>query len=569
MSGGEGEEPFPLDINPMYEGERVRKEQMFVELGGPKKPGFELVICEEEPENVSDGRVTLIGPDLSEMQEGESYAYAMIYKVYGKEVEKDLEAVLERRNHEFQSYIQGYMHLNQRADIWVRISKDAIRKGLKSLKQIAKATVMLYKSELPFIEKMEAIYITDEDEVLRRIKEAEAVYKARDEKARGLHDEDVDEFYQCTLCQSFAPTNVCVITPDRVALCGAMTWFDARASARIDPEGPNAPIPKGECIDPIGGEYTGVNEAAVRLSGGAYNSIKLHSFFEKPHTSCGCFEVAGFYIPEVDGIGWIHRGSKVTETPIGLPFSTIAASVGGGRQVEGFLGIGIQYFYSEKFIQADGGWRRVVWMPSDLKEKIIDAIPEEMRDKIATEKEARNIEELKEFLRKVNHPVVKGVIRPVDGVKITEGWGEVAEEAAVEAAAEEVAAKEAAEEAVKEAVAAEKRAEEAAVSSATAEGAAERAEAVGGEARAAGALAKPAVPVTAAVPASVSAGTLMIPITVDISALLPVLEALVRRAVESEGSVGGGGLKITFKDAEIRVGKVILKKSGREKKESG
>ena len=561
MSGGEGEEPFPLDINPMYEGERVRKEQMFVELGGPKKPGFELVICEEEPENVSDGRVTLIGPDLSEMQEGESYAYAMIYKVYGKEVEKDLEAVLERRNHEFQSYIQGYMHLNQRADIWVRISKDAIRKGLKSLKQIAKATVMLYKSELPFIEKMEAIYITDEDEVLRRIKEAEAVYKARDEKARGLHDEDVDEFYQCTLCQSFAPTNVCVITPDRVALCGAMTWFDARASARIDPEGPNAPIPKGECIDPIGGEYTGVNEAAVRLSGGAYNSIKLHSFFEKPHTSCGCFEVAGFYIPEVDGIGWIHRGSKVTETPIGLPFSTIAASVGGGRQVEGFLGIGIQYFYSEKFIQADGGWRRVVWMPSDLKEKIIDAIPEEMRDKIATEKEARNIEELKEFLRKVNHPVVKGVIRPVDGVKITEGWGEVAEEAAVEAAAEE---------AVKEAVAAEKRAEEAAVSSATAEGAAERAEAVGGEARAAEALAKPAVPTTAAVPASVSAGTLMIPITVDISALLPVLEALVRRAAESEGSaVGGGGLKITFKDAEIRVGKVILKKSGREKKESG
>ncbi|MCD6387653.1 MAG: CO dehydrogenase/CO-methylating acetyl-CoA synthase complex subunit beta, partial [Methanophagales archaeon] len=416
--------------------------------------------------------------------------------------------------------------------------------------------------------KMEAIYITDEDEVLRRIKEAEAVYKARDEKARGLHDEDVDEFYQCTLCQSFAPTNVCIITPDRVALCGAMTWFDARASARIDPEGPNAPVPKGECIDPIGGEYTGVNEAAKRLSGGAYDSIKLHSFLEKPHTSCGCFEVAGFYIPEVDGIGWIHRGSKVTETPIGLPFSTIAASVGGGRQVEGFLGIGIQYFYSEKFIQADGGWRRVVWMPSDLKEKIIDAIPEEMRDKIATEKEARNIEELKEFLRKVNHPVVKGVIRPVDGVKITEGWGEEAEEAAVEAVAEEVAAEEAAEEAVKGAVATEKRAEEAAVSSATAERAAERAEAVGGEARAAEALAKPAVPVTA-VPASVSAGTLMIPITVDISALLPVLEALVRRAVESEGSVGGGGLKITFKDAEIRVGKVILKKSGREKKESG
>jgi len=254
-----------------------------------------------------------------------------------------------------------------------------------------------------------------------------------------LHDEDVDEFYQCTLCQSFAPTNVCVVSPDRIALCGAMSWFDSRAAARVDPEGPNAPIPKGECIDPIGGEYTGVNEAAVRLSGGEYDSIKLHSFLEKPHTSCGCFEVAGFYIPEVDGIGWIHRGSKVSETPIGLPFSTIAGSVGGGKQVRGFLGIGVQYFYSSKFIQYDGGWRRVVWMASDLKDRVSDAIPDEMKDKIATEKEAADLGSLREFLQQVDHPVVKGVIREVDGAKITNGWVEEEEEAAI-AAPEEVAA---------------------------------------------------------------------------------------------------------------------------------
>ncbi len=417
-------EGFPFDINPMYEGERVRKSGMYVEFGGLTRPGFELVLFEPDPEKVRDNEVTLIGPDLEELEEGGTYAFGMIYKVYGEKIEKDLEAVIERRNHEYQSYIQGYMHLNQRAEIWVRISKDAIKKGLKSLKQIAKATIMLFKSELPFIEKMEAIYITDEAEVEKQLEEAMKIYEARDLKTRGLHDEDVDEFYQCTLCQSFAPTNVCVVTPDRVALCGAMSWFDSRAAARVDPEGPNAPIPKGECIDPIGGEYTGVNEAAVKLSGGEYDSIKLHSFLEKPHTSCGCFEVAGFLIPEVDGIGWIHRGSRVSETPIGLPFSTIAGSVGGGKQVKGFLGIGIQYFYSSKFIQYDGGWRRVVWMASDLKERVKDAIPEEMKDRIATEKEATDIESLREFLLRVDHPVVKGVIREVDGVKITDGWGE-------------------------------------------------------------------------------------------------------------------------------------------------
>ncbi len=440
MGEPEAEEEFPFDINPMYEGERIRKAGMYVELGGQTKPGFELVLFEPDPEMVNDGAVTLIGPDLDEMEEGGAYAYAMIYKVYGEQIEKDLEAVIERRNHEYQGYIQGYMHLNQRSEIWVRISKEAVKKGLKSLKQIARATIMLFKAELPFIEKMEATYITDEAEVVSRLEDANRIYEARDLKVRGLHDEDVDEFYQCTLCQSFAPTNVCVVSPDRTALCGAMNWFDSRAAARVDPEGPNAPILKGECIDAIGGEYTGVDEAAVRLSGGEYDAIKLHSFFARPHTSCGCFEVAGFYIPEVDGIGWVHRGSKVSDTPIGLPFSTIASSVGGGKQVEGFLGIGIQYFYSPKFIQYDGGWRRVVWMPSDLKERVRDAIPEAMWDKIATEQDVKNIDELREFLKKVEHPVVEGVVREVDGTKITGGWTVEAAEVALPADGEEAVA---------------------------------------------------------------------------------------------------------------------------------
>ena len=180
MGGGDAAgESFPFELNPMYEGERVRKTGMYVELGGLSKPGFELVLFEPDPEKVRDNEVTLIGPDIGEMEEGGAYAYGMIYKVYGEKIEKDLEAVIERRNHEFQSYIQGYMHLNQRAEIWVRISKDAVKRGLKSLKQIARATIMLFKSELPFIEKMEATYITDEAEVEKQLEEAKKIYEAR------------------------------------------------------------------------------------------------------------------------------------------------------------------------------------------------------------------------------------------------------------------------------------------------------------------------------------------------------------------------------------------------------
>ncbi len=396
---------FPFEISPMFEGERVRKDDMYVELAGPKSKGFELVNAVEIDE-IEDGKFALIGPDISEMEEGERYPLAMIYRIAGELVEPDLEAIVERRNHDFQNYIQGVMHLNQRYDVWLRINKDSISKGLNSFEHIAKATMMLFRNELPFIEKIEATYITDMEKVEEELAKAMERYAARDERTRNLHDEDVDTFYGCSLCQSFAPTSVCVITPDRIALCGAINWFDGRAAAKVDPEGPQFPIEKGELLDEIGGEYSGVNEVAQKLSGGEYNRIKIHSFFEFPHTSCGCFEVVGFYMPEVDGIGWVDR-DYTGMAPNGLAFSTMAGQTGGGKQVIGFLGIGINYFRSPKFIQADGGWNRVVWMPKFLKDKVLADIPAEIVDKVATEEDAQDLDTLKEFLKEKDHPVVK------------------------------------------------------------------------------------------------------------------------------------------------------------------
>jgi acetyl-CoA decarbonylase/synthase complex subunit beta len=398
-------EEFPFEISPMFEGERIRKEGMFVELAGPKAVGFELVRA-ADMNDVEDGKFTLIGPDISEMEEGSRYPFAMIYKIAGELVETDLESIVERRNHEFQNYIQGIMHLNQRDDVWVRIGNDAIAKGLTSFEQVAKAIMMLFKNELPFIEKVEATYITDEAEINKEIENVRAIYVGRDERTRDLHDEDVDTFYGCSLCASFAPTSVCVISPDRIALCGAINWFDGRAAAKVDPEGPQFAIPKGDVIDAESGEYTGVNEIAEKLSSGEYNRIKLHSFLEYPHTSCGCFEVVGYYIPEVDGIGWVDRDFAGT-APNGLQFSTMAGQTGGGKQVIGFLGIGVNYFRSPKFIQADGGWDRVVWMPKMLKDKISDSIPDYIRDMVATEEDVTDIESLRNFLKEKNHPILE------------------------------------------------------------------------------------------------------------------------------------------------------------------
>ena len=394
---------FPFEISPMFEGERVRKEGMFVELGGPKSLGLELVRAKPMDE-IEEDKVTIVGPDLKEMEEGKTYPWAMIFNIGGELVEADLESVVERRVHDFINYCQGIMHLNQRYDVWMRVSKDTAAK-MDSFEPFGKAVMMLFKTELPFIEKMQVTFYTDKEEVEKQMVEAKEIFKARDARTKDLHDEDVDVFYGCTLCQSFAPTNVCVVSPDRVSLCGAINWFDGRAAAKVDPEGPQFSIDKGECIDPQKGEYSGINDIAKKLSAGEFDKIKLHSFFDSPHTSCGCFEVVGFYIPEVDGIGWVDREYQGM-APNGIGFSTMAGQTGGGKQIVGFLGVGVNYFYSPKFIQADGGWNRVVWLPSKLKAKVDDAIPADLKDKIATENDASDIQSLKAFLQEKNHPVV-------------------------------------------------------------------------------------------------------------------------------------------------------------------
>jgi acetyl-CoA decarbonylase/synthase complex subunit beta len=285
------------------------------------------------------------------------------------------------------------------------LSKKSFQKGLNSFEYIGKVLHKLFKSELPIIEKVQITFITDPAKVQEMYPVALQDYEARDAKARGLKDEEVDKFYGCVLCQSFAPTHVCVITPQRYSNCGAISWFDGRASAQVDPKGPVFAIERGELINAEKGEYSGVNETVKKKTLGEVNQVWLYTAFDHPHTSCGCFEAVAFYIPEVDGFGIVNRSFK-SVTVNGLPFSTLADSTAGGRQVDGFHGISIEYMRSPKFLNADGGWNRVVWLPKEVKERVKDFIPKDVVDKIATEEDAQNIDALKAFLKEKGHPVV-------------------------------------------------------------------------------------------------------------------------------------------------------------------
>ncbi|MBU7028092.1 MAG: CO dehydrogenase/CO-methylating acetyl-CoA synthase complex subunit beta, partial [Theionarchaea archaeon] len=346
---------FPVEIGVVYEGERIRKDDMKVELGGTKVPYKAELVQSRAMDEIEDGKITVKGRDLKDMEEGGRYPFVILVEVAGKEVEKDLEAVIERRIHDFSNYVEGFMHVNQRYDIWCRVSKKSFQKGFDSFTYLGQALIKLFKAELPIIEKMQIIFMTEEEDVKPFVENAREIYEARDARARALSDDDVDEFYGCVLCQSFAPTHACAITPDRISLCGAINWFDGRAAARVDPKGPNFKIEKGELIDPEKFEYTGINKMIKEKSLGENERFWLHTMFGYPHTSCGCFEAIAFFIPEVDGIGICHRNYH-GETVIGVPFSTLATQTGGGKQLDGFLGIAIEYMRSPKFFKTDGGW---------------------------------------------------------------------------------------------------------------------------------------------------------------------------------------------------------------------
>jgi len=421
---------IPVDVGVIYEGQKIRKPEMYVEFGGPDVHNkFELVAAKGMNE-IEDGKVVIVGPDIKDLKEGSSSPLGIYIEVAGEQIEKDLEPVVERRIHEYCNFIEGFMHLNQRYDIWCRLSKGSYKKGLNSFEYIGRILQRLFKAELPIVEKIQTTFITDPAKVQAMREEALKIYEARDARARGIKDEEVDVFYGCVLCQSFAPTHMCVLSPNRYSLCGALGWFDGRASARIDPKGPNFRIEKGDCLDPTKGEYTGVNAMIREKSLGEIQRVSLYSMFEHPHTSCGCFEAVGFYIPEIDGVGIVDRDFKGA-TVNGLSFSSMADQTSGGRQTPGFHGISIEYMRSPRFIQAEGGWSRVVWMASGVKERVKASIPQDLMDKIATEKDVASVDTLKTFLQEKGHPVV-------------ERWKEapptVEEEAPTPAAEEETAA---------------------------------------------------------------------------------------------------------------------------------
>jgi acetyl-CoA synthase len=404
---------IPVPHSPAFEGERIRKEEMHCEFGGQRTPAFEWLHM-LDMNKVEDGKIEVIGSEVDSVKEGGKLPLGIVVEVAGRKMQPDFEPVLERQIHTFMNEAQGLWHMGQRDINWIRISKDAFKAGFR-LKHIGKLLHALYHQQYSnILDKVQIKIFTDEKEVTKLHETARKVFTQRDERLAGMQDEDVDTFYSCTLCQSFAPNHLCVISPERPGLCGAYSWLDCRAAYEITPSGPNQPISKGKSIEPTIGQWDKVNEFVKKTSRGNVERMSQYSMIIDPMTSCGCFECIAAVLPSTGGIMIVNR-EFAEMTPCGMKFSTLAGTVGGGQQTPGFIGHSKHYISSKKFIAAEGGIRRIVWMPTMLKEEIKDTFIKRAEEfglggqdflaKIADEKTATTEEEVLEFISKVSHPV--------------------------------------------------------------------------------------------------------------------------------------------------------------------
>ncbi len=407
--------PIPVSFAAAFEGERIRKNDMFAEFGGNKTEAWELVIKRELSE-VEDHKISVIGPNIDEVESNGvvRLPLAIIVNIAGKSMQEDFEPVLERRLHYFLNYIEGVMHVGQRDMSWIRISKDAYEKGFR-LEHIGEVLYAKMRDEFEsVVDKCEITIVTGKQKVSELKSQAITRYDARDERLASLVDESVEEFYSCNLCQSFAPAHVCVVTPERLGLCGAVSWLDAKATKELDPTGPCQPIVKGECLDDRLGKWQSVDDTVSEISQGAVENVTLYSILEDPMTSCGCFECICGIMPEANGFIIVNREfSQIT--PVGMTFGELASMTGGGVQTPGFMGHGRHFISSKKFAYAEGGPERIVWMPKELKDYVADKLNatvkemtgiENFVDMICDETIASDSEGVLAFLEEKGHPAL-------------------------------------------------------------------------------------------------------------------------------------------------------------------
>lgn len=392
-----------------FENRRIRKADAYFEFGGTDTANsYEIVLSSDE---VEDGVTFVEGGEMYELERGE-HPLSIEVRVSG-DTEPEMEQAIERRIHFALGRIEGVWHSGQRDISWMRISGDAVENGIM-FKDLGDNIISDIRENFRnVVKRVDVRFSTVHSRVSSGLEKARKHYGERDSLLKEITDDDVDVFFTCTMCQTYAPGHICIITPERPSVCGSVTWADAKVGSEVDPYGHQRPFLKGEPIDKERGVWEGTNDIIRKTSMGSISRVSVHSVVDSPLTACSCMEVAVVVSDDCRSIMLVDR-SDAGENPSELSFSEIHSLVGGGAQHPGYMGIGKHYILSPGFLKGDGGLCRVSWISSRLKSMLGESLrkaceetsAEDLFDKIADENTVQDMISLERWMLERDHPAL-------------------------------------------------------------------------------------------------------------------------------------------------------------------
>jgi len=375
-----------LLVGKRFRGEKLKDEDVGLRIEGSSKS----FLVAKPSIDVNTDEIIIVGST------GDPSEFSVLLELGYELIDPPMSLWVEAMLHRVLNYARGVkVTLNQGKPALI-MTEEAVHSGF-TLEHLGKLVQSELRYEFPLIGPMRLSFILDSIGDALSTEMSDYV-KTRTRMISEANEDNIETFYGCVRCRAFALTHACTVTPDRPAQC-SKPWYMLKAYAVLAPDAPHGGcslVEKGECIDNLKGEWTGVNLSTEERSEGRVSRVYLHSIFEYPHTSCSCFQNAAWYIPEVDGIALMHRRFSGT-APDGMTWTKLGNMIAGRQNKNGAASFSLAYLQSPKFLQADGGYKRVVWMTSNLKSIANAVIPQSIKDKIATEDDVKTINELKKF----------------------------------------------------------------------------------------------------------------------------------------------------------------------------
>lgn len=197
-------EGLPVRVGPGASPGIILRGDSFLEIGNPETGSAAFLLWTQDPGPVTDGRITLIGPDIPESP-GASLPFGQVLIVGGSGLSQADHQTLEHTQF-VADRIEGYMIRSVSQVIWSRVRKEAAARGFR-FETLGRALMSIFKTDVPAVEAMEVLFVTTSREDLQPLvaigAQVNKIFKSmlKDEwKSRGYDIYVCASGYDCRSC---------------------------------------------------------------------------------------------------------------------------------------------------------------------------------------------------------------------------------------------------------------------------------------------------------------------------------------------------------------------------------